>query len=244
MDSSRNAPDETWGPLYRAGAISAGIAVAMYTVATVVFAFGTALPEAGGATMLEYVDAHRSSYVLRQLLWLVPGLFLMVVFLALAVALRRHGRSLAAIAGLIGVSSWAVSFAWPTTGDGSLAMVLLSDRYAEAATAGEQASFVAAAEALDALNDAPAAIGVLQALGVLLVSLLMLRGTFTRPLAWLGVATGAVGIVAEALRPFLGAGYAVYGLLLFVWLAWVAVELWRLAVAVRARAGSIPVGGA
>ena len=60
------------------------------------------------------------------------------------------------------MSSWAISFAWPTTGDGSLAMVLLSDRYADAGTASERASMVAGADLLTALNDMPAVIGVLQ----------------------------------------------------------------------------------
>jgi hypothetical protein len=143
------------------------------------------------------------------------------------VALRHHGRSLAAVAGVVAVASWAVSFAWPTTGDGSLAMVLLSDRYADAATVAERAPFVAGAELLIALNDVPAAIGVLQTLGILLLSLLMLRGGFARRLAWLGTATGAVGVVAEVLRPVLGWAYATYGLLLFVWLAWIALALRR-----------------
>jgi len=168
-------------------------------------------------------------YILRQVLWLVPNPFLMVVFLALAVALRHHGPSLAAVAGMIGVSSWAVAVAWPTTGDGSLVMVVLSDRYADATTATERASFVAGAEVPSALNDVPAVIGILQTLGVLLIGLLMLRGTFAKGLAWLGVATGTIGIASEVLRPILGWVYAVYGLLLFVWLAWVAVALWRLA---------------
>jgi hypothetical protein len=128
--------------------------------------------------MLEYVDAHRTIYIVRQLLWLVPSLLLIVVFLALAVALRHLGRSFAAIAGLIAVASWAVSFAWPTTGDGSLAMVLLSDKYAAATTAVERTPFVAGAEVLIALNDVPAVIGVLQTFGILLMSLLMLRGRF------------------------------------------------------------------
>lgn len=179
--------------------------------------------------MLEYVDAHRTVYVLRQVLWLLPGLFMIVVFLALAVAHRHFNPSLALVAGTIGVSSWAVSFAWPTTGDGSLAMVLLSDRYAAATTMIDRASLVAGAEILDVLNDIPAAIGVLQTLGILLIALLMLRGTFRKSLAWLGVATGVVGIASELLRPILGGVYAVYGLLLFVWIAWVSVELWQLA---------------
>lgn len=220
---------DTWGPLYRAGALCAGLAVACYAVALVVVATTTAPPTSDGASVLAFVDAHRTEYIVRQLLWLVPSLFLMVVFLALAlaVALRVESRSLAAIAGLIAVTSWAVSFAWPTTGDGSLAMVVLSDKFAEASTAVERAPFVAGAEVLIALNDVPAVIGVLQTLGILLISLLMLRGMFGAGVAWLGVATGALGIVAEVLRPLLGWAYAIYGLLLFVWLVWVAVALWR-----------------
>jgi hypothetical protein len=215
--------------------VAAAAAVCVYVTALVLVTATTAPPESGGAAMLEYVDAHRTGYIVRQLLWTAPNLFLMVVFLALAVALRGHGRGLAAIAGLVAVASWAVAFAWPTSGDGSLAMVVLSDRYADASGAGERASLVAGAELLDALNDIPAVIGVLQTLGLLLVALLMLRGTFPAWLARLGVVTGAVGICSEVLRPVLGGAYAAYGLLLFAWLAWVAVALWRLAAVPEAR---------
>ena len=156
---------------------------------------------------------------------------MMLVVFALAVALAQINRSFAAISGVIAITSWAVTFAWPTTGEGSLAMVVLSDRYADASTAAERASFVAGAELLIALNDLPAVIlGVLQTLGILLISLLMLKGVFSRGLAGLSVVTGAIGIVSEALRPLLGWAYAVYGLVLFVWLIGVAVALWKLAV--------------
>ena len=229
MTTLPRASAQEWGALYRAGAVSAAVAVVLYLAALVMVVVTEAPPESGGTDLLEYVGAHRTGYIVRQLLWTVPNLFLLVVFLALAVALCGHGRSLAAVAGLVAVTSWAVPFAWPTTGDGSLAMVLLSDRYADAASAAERASYVAGAEVMDALNDVPAVIGVLQTLGVLLVALLMLRGTFTRGLAWLGVVTGVVGIASEVLRPVLGGAYAVYGVLLFVWLGWVAVALWRLA---------------
>lgn len=235
MRTSHSAAGRDWAPLHRAGAAAAAATVCLYVAALVLVAVMDAPPESGGAAMLEYVDAHRTGYIARQLLWTTPNLFLMVVFLALAVALRGHGRGLTALAGLVAVSSWAVGLAWPTSGDGSLAMVLLSDRYADAASAADRASYVAGAEVLDALNDVPAVIGVLQTLGLLLVSLLMLRGTFPRGLAWLGVVTGVVGIASEALRPVLGAAYAAYGLLLFAWLAWVAVALWRLASVPEAR---------
>jgi hypothetical protein len=196
-------------------------------VALVLVATTSAPPTSGGAAVLEFIAAHRTLYIVRQVLWLSPSLFLMVVFLSLAVALSPRCRSLAAVGGLIAITSWAVSFAWPTTGDGSLAMVVLSDRYAAAATAEGRAPFVAGAELLTALNDVPAVIGVLQTLGILLISLLMLSGPFGAGVAWLGTVTGAAGLISEVLRPVLGWAYAVYGLLLFAWLIWVAAALWR-----------------
>lgn len=219
-------PDPAWAPLYRAGAISAGLAVIAYAAALIILAATSAPPTSGGARVLEFIAAHRTIYIVRQLLWLTPSLFLMVVVLALAVAARRRSRSLAAVAGLIATTSWALSFAWPTTGDGSLAMVLLSDKYAAASTAAARAPFVGGAELLIALNDVPAMIGVLQTLGILLISLTLLRGPLGAGVAWLGVATGAIGLISEILRPILGWAYALYGLLLFAWLIWVAVALW------------------
>ena len=234
MTTTRSTAERDLAALHRAGAVSAAVAVALYVAGLVMVVVTAAPPESGGAAMLEYVDSHRAGYIVRQLLWTAPNLFLMVVFLALAVALRGHGRGLAAVAGLVAVASWAVAFAWPTSGDGSLAMVVLSDRYVDA-SAGERSSLVAGAQLLDALNDVPAVIGVLQTLGLLLVALLMLRGTFSPWLARLGVVTGVVGIGSEVLRPVLGGAYAAYGLLLFAWLAWVAVALWRLAPVPEAR---------
>ncbi|GAA0505383.1 hypothetical protein Ade02nite_71650 [Paractinoplanes deccanensis] len=219
--------DAPWISLFRAGAVAAALAVVSYVAALIIVGVTSPPPTSGGAAMLEFVGAHRTVYIVRQLLWMTPSLFLMVVFLALAVALRARSRSLAAVAGLIAVSSWVLTFAWPATGDGSLAMVVLSDKYAEAGTLGQRAPFAAGAEVLIALNDVPAVIGVLQTLGILLIALLMLRGPFGAGAAWLGIATGAVGMLSEALRPLLGWAYAGYGLLLFVWLGWIAVALWR-----------------
>lgn len=73
-------PDPSWSGLYRAGAVSAGLAVLMYVAALVIFVVRTPPPTAGGAAMLEYVDAHRTVYIVRQVLWVAPSLPLMVVF--------------------------------------------------------------------------------------------------------------------------------------------------------------------
>jgi hypothetical protein len=70
---------------------------------------------------------------------------------------------------------------------------------------------------------------VLTTLGILLISLVMAKGGGPRWVAWLGIVTGAAGIVSEVLRPLLGAGYAVYGTLLLAWFVAVGVTLRRLA---------------
>jgi hypothetical protein len=223
--------DPSWRPLYRVGAVAASFAVVLYVVALILFVVTPMPPSpaSGGAAMLEHVVANRSAYVVKQVLWVVPNLLMMVVVLALAVALAPINKSYALAAGVIAVASWAVSFAWPTTGEGSLGMVVLGDRYASATTSAEHAALVAGAELLLALNDLPAVVlGVLQTLGILLLAALMVRGVFPKGLSWLGVVTGVIGLVAEALRPWLGWAYAIYGLLLFAWLIGVAVALWRL----------------
>jgi hypothetical protein len=56
----------------------------------------------------------------------------------------------------------------------------------------------------------------------------MLKGVFQKGVAYMGVITGALGIMSEALRPILGYGYAVYGILSLIWLIAVGWKLYRL----------------
>jgi hypothetical protein len=183
----------------------------------VVFAVPAA-PTSGGAATLDYIAAHRSIYILEQALWLAPSVLLTVVFLALYPALKNLNRSYAAIGAVLGMVSWAVTLAYPATGGGAPALVSLSDQYMTASTEAQRASFAAAAEGFIAQNTVPTIMGVLEAAGILIVSLVMVKGVFRRGVAYLGIATGAIGIVCEALKPVVGLGYIAYALLLFVWL--------------------------
>jgi hypothetical protein len=73
---------------------------------------------------------------------------------------------------------------------------------------------------------------------ILVLSTLMRHSCFGRTVGFLGVVTGAVGIVSEALQPWVGLGYLLYGLLLPTWFALVA---WTLTAGSRA-AGASPRG--
>jgi hypothetical protein len=54
------------------------------------------------------------------------------------------------------------------------------------------------------------------------------RSEFGRVLAVIGVLTGAIGILSEALRPMIGLAYLPYGLLLPAWFVLVGRTLLRL----------------
>lgn len=221
-------PDPSWRSLYRVGGWSGMVIVVPYLVAIALISMAPPPLTASGAETLEYVASHRWLYIVEQVLWVAPGVLAMVVFLALTAALWRLDNSFAAVAGLIGASAWALTFALPTSGGGALALVSLGDQYAAATTAEQRTAFATAAEGYLAENNTPSAVGVLTTVGILLISLVMIKGVFPRWVAYLGVVTGAIGIVSETLRPLLGAGYSVYGVLLLTWFLAVGATLHRL----------------
>ena len=68
----------------------------------------------------------------------------------------------------------------------------------------------------------------MEPVGILILSLLMLKGVFHKGVAYFGIVAGALGIMSEALRPILGVSYAVYGILLILWFLVIGWNLYRL----------------
>jgi hypothetical protein len=232
LDQARRAvpagPDPAWRELYRIAGVSAWLATVAYLVALVQVFATPAAPGAGGAATLEYIAAHRSTYVMQQVLWLAPSVLLTLLFAAFYPALKSVNRTYAAVGSLLGVVAWAVTLAYPATGGGAAALVPLSDGYVNATTDMQRLALAAAAEAFIAQNVVPTAMGVLEAAAILIVSLLMLRSSFGHRVAGLGVVAGAIGVVCESLKPVVGLGYIAYGLLLFAWLVAIGWEFLRL----------------
>src|SRR6266545_5838406 len=171
-------PDLSWRGLYWAGGVAGLFACLIYIVAAILIFTTPSPPTSGGAETLVYIASHRSLYILKQILWLAPSVLAMVVFLALYPALKHVNKSYAAIGAVLGISAWALSLAWPTTGEGAPTLVYLSDRYAAATTAAERTAFATAAEVLIATEAIPAALGVLQTIGILVISLVTVGGVF------------------------------------------------------------------
>lgn len=222
-------PDPAWSTLYWVGGVSGLLAGVIYIIAVILIFTTPSPPVSGGVATLEFIAAHRSLYILKQILWLSPSVLAMIVFLALYPALRQVNRSYAAIGAMLGIAAWALSLAWPTTGEGSPILVYLSDQYAATTSTVERTAFATAAEVLVATEATPNAVGILQTIGILIISLVMTSGVFPKFVAYLGIATGAIGIVSEALISVLGIAYAIYGVLVIVWFLVIGWQLFKVA---------------
>src|SRR2546421_10522124 len=223
--SSREAvasPDPSWRGLYRAGGVSAAL-YAVLIIDPFELQKPTPLPPlSGGAATLQYIALHKPVYIIELVSFVGLSLPAMVVFLALYGALKHLNKSYAALGALVGIASEVIALAYnssPPSLNGGL--VYLSDHYVAATTAAQRAAFATAAESLIAVSNAVNAAGILTAIS-------MLKGVFHKGVAYLGIVTGALGIVSEAFRDILGPGYYVYGLLLPIWFLAVGWKLSRL----------------
>ncbi|TRY17903.1 hypothetical protein FOJ82_11640 [Tessaracoccus rhinocerotis] len=199
--------------------------------------FVAPVPPTDGRALLEYIDSNKAVYLTQLVSFVGLAVPAMLVFAALAVAVKGVDKSVAAIGGLLGAASEIIALALgssPQSLHGGL--VVLSSAYREADSEEQRAGLVSAADALIATTNAVSWGGVLTAAGILILSLLVRRAGLGRAVAVVGVVTGLLGIVSEALRPFLGAGYMIYGLLLPTWFAMVGWQLFTMTRPVRRRA--------
>jgi hypothetical protein len=213
----------TWRSLYFVAGIGS-IAFVLLLIGALAVDFIAPPPVHGGAETLEFIAANKVPYVLEQVLWILPNVLAVLVFVALFIALSPVNKSLALIGSLLGGLSWAMFLAIPVTSRGSLTLVYLSDQYVAAAVS-ERDRYAIAAEAIVAENNTPAIVAVLSAAGILLISLVMTKGVMPRAIGWLGVATGALGMLSEALRHAAPFFYWGYGILLWVWFIAVGIAL-------------------
>lgn len=217
--------DPSWVTLYRLGGL-AGVLYVVLVLVPVVLVFVAPVPPTDGRALLTYIAEHQGVYLTELVCFVGLGVPALVVFAAVAAALKDVDKSLALIGGLFGVASETIALALgssPQSLHGGL--VVLSDSFAAATTEAQRSGLAAAADALVAATNAVSWAGILTAGAILVLSAVMRRSDFGRVVAVVGILAGATGVVAEALRPVIGAAYLVYGLLLPAWFALVAWKL-------------------
>jgi len=222
-------PESKW--IIRTGAICAFAVVAGYLATFPLYAWVGTPPSAGIEAQLEYFGSHASGWWLIACLMLVTDLLLLPLFLALYRALKGAGQDLMLLAvaciGLFVALDFAITWAAHSV------LIASGTEYAAATSGATKAALLAGAAYASAVLDSPVAGAgaiVMPSFGILLAGLVMLRGVFNKPTAYLGLAAGVTAIafmgsyVVEALSPL----RIVNAVLVMVWYALVGVRLYAL----------------
>jgi hypothetical protein len=227
-------PDGTW--LYRLGG-SAALAVAAAYVLIIPLYAHVGAPPSGGEAWLKYAAGKTTVWWAILGLSVLTDLLLVPVAFALYLALRGINRNAMLVAtafvGLFVVVDLAVTWS------NYASLITLSGSYATARTDLQREGYVAAANYASAVlsSGLEAVYSILTlSVGILLVGWVMLRGVFSRPTAYLGLATGTLGTVAVAGRMLLGSSSVtviIASVLTTVWLVLVGYRLFRLGQTAR-----------
>jgi hypothetical protein len=209
--------DPAWKNLYRVGAIAALLAVFVFrrnlgAELALLGMFGVikGLPTAPLTGALDWFNLLQGDRLVGLTLLnffdLVEYALVGLIFLALFIALRKThpgAMLIATTAGLMGITTYFAS-------NQALAMLVLSERYAAASTDVQRSAYLAAGEALLAVNNpdaAPQGSGIyvsyfLVLIAGLMISVVMLQGqVFSK-------ATAVMGILANGIALFYFIGLA------------------------------------
>lgn len=211
---------------YRVGSIAALLLGIGYILIFPLYAY-VGVPPSDGEAWFRYLPGKTAYW------WGILGLsvFTDLLYLPLAFALflalrgiNRNAMLMAsAFVGLFVALDLAVTWTHYAS------ILILHGKYAAATDEARRAGYLAAADYGAAVLASPLEVVyaiVTLSLGILVMGLVMLRGGFDRVTAWLGLATGALGIAALT-----GFGPAIIGNALFAtaWLFSASFRLYRLA---------------
>lgn len=210
----------------------AALAIGVGYVAIIGLYVPMGAPPHGAEARLAYIAGHTNAW--WAILWLSVLTDLLFLPLALALyealhAVHRHAMMLAAIAmALFVVLDLALT--WTNYA----VLIELSGRYADAGTRSTVVAMAAYPAQVVESNLLFVYNTLTLAVGILIAGAVMLRGVFCNAVAWVGVATGVLGIISvvgPVFAPALSAAVVVTSTLTTVWTLMIGVRLLRLQAA-------------
>lgn len=227
--TSNGDPDSKW--LCRAGGAS-GIALGIEYIAIIGVYGVIGAPPKGVEERLSNLSGHTAAW--WWILWLsvLTDLLFVPLALALYTALKNVSRSVILLA--VSCVALFVFLDLGITWTNYAALIMLSGQYAHAANATEKAAVVAIATAPVIILESGLLFvynSLTLAIGMLLAGLVMLKGSFGKAAAYLGIVAGALGTVAVVgsfFVRFLGSLIILVSLLTMVWAMIVGYRLYRL----------------
>jgi hypothetical protein len=218
--------DGKW--LCRVGGVSALALVAGYLLTFPVYAWVGDAPPSGVEPRLEYFAMHATGWWIILGLMVFTDLLYVPIYLSLYQALKRLNRDLMRLAlacmGLFVVLDLALTWTSYST------LLTCGRTYAAATTDARRSVSIATGASASAVLDSPL-LGiyaiVVPALGYLFIGLVMLKGVFNKPTAYLALATGLTGLayLGTYITPALDPIRIVNALLATVWFGCIG---WRL----------------
>ena len=185
--------DASWRPLYLIGGVAALLSVMLIVAAMAVFLVWP--PPSGVSAWFALFQRNGFLGLLDLDLAMIATYVVMIpIYLALFIALRRVSQSLMAIALALNLIAVALIFA----ANPGVAMWTLSSNYAAATTGAEQATYLAAGQALLAnWSGTGFVVGyLLGGIAVLITSAVMLRSKiFSKLIAYTGLVMGVLMLV-------------------------------------------------
>ena len=224
-------PDGNW--IYRVGGLSGlvlGIGYLLTIIVMTTYAGG--FPPPGIEARLAFFTEHAAGWWVVSALMIFTDLLYVPVFLSLYQALKGINKYMIALAlaceGLFVVLDLAITWTAYST------LITLGDNYAAATSDAQRATIVGAVGYPSAIVDSPL-LGIyaifIPALGLLMASLVMRKGIFSKTLAYMGVLAGVSGMLAGIgpifIRELETAQY-INASLAMLWFFFVGVKLYKL----------------
>ena len=223
-------PDARWS--YRAGGISA-LALGIGYIVIVALYVPMGAPPHGAEARLAYMAGNTTAWWIILWLSVVTDLLFLPVAIALYAALKKFHRNAMLLAAVCMALFVVLDLA--ITWTNYAALITLSGRYAQAAGEAQRAAVIAAAEYPSVVVESNLLFfynTLVLGVGILITGFVMLNGVFSRSTAYLGLATGILGIISVVGPVFVSAlsvTIIVTSILTTVWLLFVGYRLCNLA---------------
>lgn len=197
-------PDPTWKGVYRVGGICAMITGPLWIIAAVLSILIGPAPSASEA-YLQAVGGHITLSQMNFGIFILTDFLLVPVVLAVYLALKQQAKNAMLIAAALILFYLVVDLA--VTEMNSMVLVTLTQQFATAESEAQRSTLVAAASY--ALANIPLATFYsffVSSIGWLIVSIVMLKGIFSRFSAWIGIILSVMGVASSfyVILPVLG----------------------------------------
>jgi|ERR1035437_462891 hypothetical protein len=226
-----NSANSNMKGLCRVGGVSAILLSMSYIIITVLYVLGGALPS-GSEEWLKHLAKHTLEWRAILGFSVLTDFLFMFVLWSLYYVLKEINRN-ATLAGICFVGLFVVldlAVTWPNYSS----LISLSSKYAIANNDTQRMALVAAANyAYGVLSSSLFAVYAIlvPAMGISIIGLVMLKGTFSKVTAYLGIVTGILGIIS-VLGPFfftgLGMIVIITSVLTTIWVLFVGFKLLKL----------------